>query len=164
MFNTKGFLKQVDEEVKPFMKALCKTQMFSHFIHDAYEYDDNYEVQVFTDVMKLEELGDYLEDYVMDALSPKKWEKRVVDVTPCDLRGLPEGWMCDVGVMGRWEAKVFERDPEVFPALDKELFGDPMKRMKIEPLQGAKEFSFVPEDVKLLKKELKAKAKAKKEK
>ena len=28
---------------------------------------------------------------------------------------------------------MFERDPEVFPALDKELFGEPMKRMKIEP-------------------------------
>ena len=92
MFNTKGFLRQVEEEVKPLMKTLCKTQMFSHFIHDAYEYDDNYEVQVFTDVMKLaEELGDYLEDYVMDALSPTKWERRVVDVTPCDLRGMPEG-------------------------------------------------------------------------
>ena len=51
MFNTKGFLRQVEEEVKPLMKTLCKTQMFSHFIHDAYEYDDNYEVQVFTDVM-----------------------------------------------------------------------------------------------------------------
>ena len=65
---------------------------------------------------------------------------------------------------GRWEARVFERDPEVFPALDKELFGEPMKRMKIEPLPGAKEYSFVPEDLKALKKELKAKAKAKKEK
>ena len=55
VFNTKGFLRQVEEEVKPLMKTLCKTQMFSHFIHDAYEYDDNYEVQVFTDVMKLAE-------------------------------------------------------------------------------------------------------------
>ena len=92
VFNTKGFLKHVDEEVKPFMKMLCKTQMFSHFIHDAYEYDDNYEVRVFNDVMKLSaELGDYTEDYVVDALSPKKWEKRVINVPPCDLRGLPEG-------------------------------------------------------------------------
>lgn len=71
---------------------MCKTQLFSHFVHDAYEYDDNFEVQVFNDVMKLrEELEDYTEGYVMDHLMPTKWHNKVVNVPPCDLRGLPEG-------------------------------------------------------------------------
>ena len=94
VFNTKAFLKKVDEEKKPLLKAMCKTQLFSHFIHDAYEYDVNFEVQVFNDVMKLhEELEEYTEDYVIDRLIPTKWHKQVVDVPPCDLRGLPDGYV-----------------------------------------------------------------------
>lgn len=57
---------------------------------------------------------------------------------------------------------MFERDPEVFPALDKELFGEPMEADEDRAPAGAKEFSFVPEDLKALKKELKAKAKKEK--
>ena len=92
VFNTKAFLKQVDEESKPLLKAICKTQLFSHFVHDAYEYDDNYEVRVFNEVTKIyHELGDYTEDYVVGALSPVNWTKHEVDITPCDLRGLPAG-------------------------------------------------------------------------
>ena len=66
--------------------------------------------------------------------------------------------------MRRWEGRVFQRDPELFPALEQDLFGEPMRRMKIDPVPDAKEYSFVPEDLKALKKELKAKAKSKKEK
>lgn len=94
VFNTKSFLKSVDEEKKPLLKAMCKTQLFSHFVHDAYEYDDNFEVQVFNDVMKLrEELEDYTEAYVTDSLIPTKWDSKVVNVPPCDLKGLPEGFL-----------------------------------------------------------------------
>lgn len=92
VFNTKAFLKHVDEENRPLLKAICKTQLFSHFVHDAYEYDDNYEVRVFTEVSKIyHELGEYTEEYVLDALSPVNWVKHPIDVTPCDLRGLPAG-------------------------------------------------------------------------
>ena len=74
------------------LKAMCKTQLFSHFVHDAYEYDDNFEVQVFNDVMKLrEELKELTEGYVTQSLLPTQWEKKVISVPPCDLRGLPEG-------------------------------------------------------------------------
>lgn len=91
VFNTKGFLKKVDEEKKPLLKAMCKTQLFSHFVHDAYEYDDNFEVQVFNDVMKLrEELEDYTEGYVTSSLIPTHWNNKVINVPPCDTNGLPE--------------------------------------------------------------------------
>lgn len=92
VFNTKAFLKQVDEESKPLLKAICKTQLFSHFVHDAYEYDDNYEVRVFNEVTEIyHELGEYTEEYVVGALSPVNWTKHEVDIAPCDLRGLPAG-------------------------------------------------------------------------
>lgn len=92
VFNTKGFLRHVDEDAKQLMKAICRTQLFSHFIHDAYEYDDNYEVRVFTETMKLrEELKEYTDNYVIEMLSPKMWKTRHVEVMPCDLRGLPNG-------------------------------------------------------------------------
>ena len=92
VFNVKSFLRHVDEESKPFLKSVCRTQLFSHFIHDAYEYDDDYEVRVFTEAMKLKhELGDVFEPYIISALSPEHWKKHEVNVTPCDLRGLPEG-------------------------------------------------------------------------
>ena len=103
VFNIKSFLKHVDEDSKPFLKSVCRTQLFSHFIHDAYEYDedeffdddeydDDYEVRVFTEAMKLKhELGDVFEPYIISALSPEHWMKHEVNVTPCDLRGLPEG-------------------------------------------------------------------------
>lgn len=92
VFNTKAFLKHVDEDSKPFLKSVCRTQLFSHFIHDAYEYDDDYEVRVFTEAMKLKhEMGDVFEPYIISALSPEHWKKHEVNVTPCDLRGLPEG-------------------------------------------------------------------------
>ena len=56
------------------------------------EYDDDYEVRVFTEAMKLKhELGDVFEPYIISALSPEHWMKHEVNVTPCDLRGLPEG-------------------------------------------------------------------------
>lgn len=143
---------------------MCKTQLFSHFIHDAYEYDDNFEVQVFNDVMKLrEELEEYTEDYVIDRLIPTKWHKQVVDVPPCDLRGLPDGQvsLMKISNVCRWEGRVFQRDPEIFPALDTELFGESVKRMKV-PKEEVDTDPFVPEDLKALKKSLKAKAKAKK--
>lgn len=96
VFNTKAFLKHLDgEESKPLLKAICKTQLFSHFVHDAYEYDDNYEVRVFTEVSQIyHELGEYTEEYALDALSPVNWTLHVVDIAPCDLRGLPAGWLC----------------------------------------------------------------------
>ena len=52
------------------------------------------------------------------------------------------------------------RDPEVFPTMNPDLFGEPMKRMKVD-LQS-KEGTLIPEDIKAVKKELKAKLKAKK--
>lgn len=53
------------------------------------------------------------------------------------------------------------RDPEIFPALESDLFGEPIKRMKVEKVESDKTV-FVPEDLKALRKELKSKAKAKK--
>ena len=61
---------------------------------------------------------------------------------------------------GRWEAEIFMRDPEVFPTMNPDLFGEPMKRMKVD-LQ-VKEGTLIPEDIKAVKKEWKAKLKAKK--
>ena len=52
------------------------------------------------------------------------------------------------------------RYPEVFPTMNPDLFGEPMKRMKVD-LQF-KEGTLIPEDIKAVKKELKAKLKAKK--
>ena len=46
------------------------------------------------------------------------------------------------------------RDPEVFPTMNPDLFGEPMKRMKVD-LQF-KEGTLIPEDIKAVKKELKA--------
>ena len=60
----------------------------------------------------------------------------------------------------RWEGTVFARDPEMFPELDPNLFGEPMKRMKVEIKNG--DTSLIPEDVKALKKEWKMKMKSKK--
>ena len=62
-------------------------------------------------------------------------------------------------MMCRWEGRVFMRDPEIFPALESDLFGEVVKRMKVEKVVNEK--VFVPEDLKALRKELKAQAKAK---
>ena len=53
------------------------------------------------------------------------------------------------------------RDPEIFPTLDNELFGEPVKRMKVEKVEADKK-AFVPDDLKALRKELKSKSKSKK--
>ena len=72
--------------------ASCDAQLFSHFVHDAYEYDDDYETRVFREAMKLKgELGEVFEEYMIWALSPDHWEKQEVEVPPCDLKGLKEG-------------------------------------------------------------------------
>ena len=63
--------------------------------------------------------------------------------------------------MRRWEGTVFARDPELFPELDSELFGEPVKRMKVEKLPDQDAGTLIPKDMKALKKELKAKAKSK---
>lgn len=60
----------------------------------------------------------------------------------------------------RWEGRVFQRDLEIFPKLETDLFGEVVKRMKVDKVET--EDVFVPEDLKSLKKELKAKSKAKK--
>ena len=94
IFNTKGFLRKVDEDNKPFLKAICRTQLFHHFVHDAYEYDDDYEVRVFKEAMKLKPaLDEYLEPYLLKQLSPENWETQKVDVTPCNMEGMPEGYV-----------------------------------------------------------------------
>lgn len=54
---------------------------------------------------------------------------------------------------------MLERDPEIFPALETELFGEIVKRMKVDKVENDK--SFVPENLKALRKEMKAKAKSK---
>ena len=64
--------------------------------------------------------------------------------------------------MCRWEGIVFARDPELFPTLETELFGEPMKRMKVPKVPDQENATLIPKDLKALKKELKAKAKARK--
>ena len=92
MFRTKAFLREVDEEKYDFLKMLCRTQLFSHFVHDAYEYDDDYETRVFREAMQLKgEMGEVFEEYLVSALSPDHWQKQEVEVPPCDLKGLKEG-------------------------------------------------------------------------
>ena len=51
------------------------------------------------------------------------------------------------------------RDPEIFPALESDLFGEVVKRMKVEKVENEK--VFVPEELKALRKELKVQAKSK---
>ena len=41
ILDKKGFLREVDEEDEKFVKGLMKTQLFQHFIEDAFEYEDN---------------------------------------------------------------------------------------------------------------------------
>ena len=53
------------------------------------------------------------------------------------------------------------RDPEIVPTLDPELFGEAVKRMKVEKVEVDKN-AFVPADLKALRKELKSKSKSKK--
>ena len=76
------------------------------------------------------------------------------------LRGRKSGeWMSD-----RWEGIVFARDPELFPELDDQLFGEPVKRMKIDKIPDQETATLIPADLKALKKELKLKAKSKSKK
>lgn len=56
---------------------------------------------------------------------------------------------------------MFARDPELFPELDSELFGEPVKRMKVEKTPDQESGTLIPKDMKALKKELKMKHKSK---
>ena len=81
ILNMKSFLKAVDEDDLKFVKKMSKTQLFQHFIEDAFEYEDNYEINLFNDCVKIMKgMGEYAQEYIMSKLTPSHWDLDVVDV------------------------------------------------------------------------------------
>lgn len=81
IINLKSFLKAVDEDDTKFVKKISKTQLFQHFIEDAFEYEDNYEINLFNDCVAIVKgMGDYAHDFIMSKLTPSNWDMEVVDV------------------------------------------------------------------------------------
>lgn len=91
ILNKKHFFRAVEEDDKEFVKKVFKTQLFRHFIEDAFEYDDdNYEIKVFTDCVKiLEGMGEFAEAYIREKLQPSSWNWREVNVPLPTNDGLP---------------------------------------------------------------------------
>lgn len=144
IFKTKKFLKSISEENQPIIKNIVITQLFNHFIHDAHDFDDNYEVNLFNEAISvLKELGDYAVEYIMSFLLPDKWRTTTVEIPAPDSKGLAFGW----------EGLVFTRDPEFFPELNKELFGDSVKRLKMKYSDVPR--TIIPQDWKSVKKSMK---------
>ena len=75
ILDKKRFLRELDEDDKELVKKVIKTQLFRHFIEDAFEYDDdNYEIKVFIDCVKiLDGMGDVAEEYIREKLTPSSW-------------------------------------------------------------------------------------------
>ena len=81
IINLKSFIKAVDEDDVKFVKKISKTQLFQHFIEDAFEYEDNYEINLFNDCIAIRKgMGDYAQKYIMSKLLPSKWDVNVVDL------------------------------------------------------------------------------------
>ena len=77
----KSFLKNVDEDDLKFIKKMSKTQLFQHFIEDAFEYEDNYEINLFNDCITIVKgMGDYAVEYIIKQLLPSHWDLDIVDI------------------------------------------------------------------------------------
>ena len=91
ILDKKRFLRELDEDDKELVKKIIKTQLFRHFIEDAFEYDDdNYEIKVFTDCVKiLDGMGDVAEEYIREKLTPSSWNLLETTVPLPTDEGLP---------------------------------------------------------------------------
>lgn len=147
ILNMKSFLKGVDEDDMKFVKRLTKTQLFTHFIEDAFEYEDNYEINLFNDcVMIVKGMGEYGEEYIESQLTPSKWDLPVVDVPS------PTKEEESDNVSERWKGlDLIEFD--CFPKMQPALYGKKASRMKLEQVEHSK--TIVPEDMKAVVKALK---------
>lgn len=144
ILNRKKFVHEVEEEDKKLVKAISRTQLFHHFVEDAFEYEDNYEINLFNDCIRLQKkMGHYAEDYIRDRLNPKNWELQTVNVDLPKATDLPENW----------EAESMLRDPDRFPKLEKSFFGKRMPRLS--PTKIAQSHTIVPEDLDAVLKKLK---------
>lgn len=91
ILDKKSFLREVDEEDRPFVKRITKTQLFRHFIEDAFEYEDNYEINLFNDcVAIMSGLKEYAEVYLFEQLLPSHWQLKRVDVSLPTNEGVPD--------------------------------------------------------------------------
>ena len=91
ILDKKSFLRAVDEGDRPFVKCIAKTQLFRHFIEDAFEYEDNYEINLFNDcVAMMRGLEEYAEVVLSEQLLPSHWELKRVDVSLPTNEGVPD--------------------------------------------------------------------------
>ena len=82
----------MDEADRLFVKRVAKTQLFRHFIEDAFEYEDNYEINLFNDcVAIMGGLKEYAEVYLFEQLLPSHWQLKRVDVSLPTNDGVPDG-------------------------------------------------------------------------
>lgn len=143
----KAFLREVEEDDRPFVKRVAKTQLFRHFIEDAFEYDDNYEINLFNDCVEVVKgLKEYAEEYIFDQLLPSHWPLERVEVPLPTGEGVPEEWEREGRVSRRWFEEELMRDVECFPRLKEENYGSHLSRMKVEVEE--KQSSIVPRDMK----------------
>ena len=92
ILDKKGFMREVEEEDEKFVKGLMKTQLFQHFIEDAFEYEDNYEINLFNDCVEiLRGMDDMGEKYIRKQLQPSNWKLTEVVVPAPSGTDLPEG-------------------------------------------------------------------------
>ena len=144
ILNRKKFIREVEEEDTKLVKAISKSQLFHHFVEDAFEYEDNYEINLFNDCIKLRQrMGHYAEEYIRERLNPKNWELQTVNVETPNAAHLPENW----------ETESMLRAPDRFPKLEKQFFGKRSPRMI--PTKIAQSKSIVQEDIDALLKKLK---------
>ena len=144
------FLHKVDEDDLKLVKCIVKTQMFHHFIEDAFEYEDNYEINLFNDCIALQKgLGSYAEEYIRDKLNPRNWMMQRVEVE------MPNG----VDLPANWEEETLMRDVDRFPKLDERFCAKRLGRMQVSRIPQEK--TIVPPNMKALLKELKEAKEAK---
>ena len=93
ILDKKAFLREVEEEDRPFVKRIAKTQLFRHLIEDAFEYEDNYELNLFNDcIAVVRGMKEYAEEYIFDQLPPSHWPLQRVEVPMPTGEGVPEQW------------------------------------------------------------------------
>ena len=144
ILNRKKFTHEVKEEDAKLVKTISKSQLFQHFVEDAFEYEDNYEINLFNDCILLHQrMGHYAEEYIRERLNPKNWELQTVNVEMPNATHLPENW----------EAESVLRAPDRFPKLEKQFF---VKRgARLTPAKIAQSKTIVPEEIDALLKKLK---------
>ena len=144
ILNRKKFLHEVKEEDVALVKIISKTQLFHHFVEDAFEYEDNYEINLFNDCIQLyQKMGHHAEDYIRERLNPKNWQLQMVNVEMPKATNLPDNW----------ETESMLRDPDRFPKLEKQFFGKRTTRLFPTKLPQAK--SIMPDDLDALLKKMK---------